>query len=246
VRRSQHPLTHQSVILPCAQRLSQHFHIDRAAVSIGAQITHICAHRAMPSPASRSRQIGGSVRGLPPTSRLRSVIRVAPKGMRDTRSIHEAVPGPAHGTPELAANLVGGQLVVPTYLIAACASVLGTVVDRINMRAARHRAVDAHDSGNADDVVSVLNKRAPTRRSARRSRPAQCLFALCRDGCSAQAVCGGQHPAELTSYPHPHVSLYTDPSCTVAIPPAHPRTGSDGDWRRRCRAVSPLCARPRS
>ena len=89
-------------------------------------------------------------------------------------------------------------------------------------------------------------ERAHRRRSARRSRPAQCLFALCRDGCSAQAVGGGQHPAELTSYPHLHVSLYTDPSCTVAIPPAHPRTGSDGDWRRRCRAVSPLCARPRS
>jgi hypothetical protein len=27
---------------------------------------------------------------------------------------------------------------------------------------------------------------------------------------------------EFTSYPHLHVSLYTDPSCTTAIPPAHP------------------------
>jgi hypothetical protein len=39
-------------------------------------------------------------------------------------STHEAVPGRRAEAPRaLAANLIGGHLVVPTYLIAACADV---------------------------------------------------------------------------------------------------------------------------
>jgi len=39
-------------------------------------------------------------------------------------TIHEAVPGRrAEALRALAANLVGGHLVVPTYVIAACADV---------------------------------------------------------------------------------------------------------------------------
>jgi hypothetical protein len=40
----------------------------------------------------------------------------------DMMTIYEAVDGPAGGGQHaLAVNLVGGHLVVPTYLIAACA-----------------------------------------------------------------------------------------------------------------------------
>src|SRR6266550_9141212 len=56
---------------------------------------------------------------------------------------------------------------------------------------ARYRAVDAHDGRNADDLISRPNKRAPTRRYARRFHGTAGRMRWTRTGRSVRPVRGG-------------------------------------------------------
>jgi hypothetical protein len=59
-------------------------------------------------------------------------------------------------------------------------------------RHARYRAVDAHDGGNAGDLMNRPNKRAPTRRSVRGTQCAGRLFGAHRTGNLARRRAGAR------------------------------------------------------